>query len=94
MGCLFAGAPNLDTYWQNIISKVDSVSDPTADEWDPKIFYDPQSTSNDRVYCKKGGYIGDLAQFRPLDFGIMPITVDGGEPDQWLALRVAHEALA
>jgi acyl transferase domain-containing protein len=94
MGCLFAGAPDLDTYWRNIVSKVDAVSDPPADEWDPKVFYDPESQSNDRVYCKRGGYIGELSQFRPMDFGIMPVTVDGGEPDQWLALRVAHEALA
>jgi acyl transferase domain-containing protein/phosphopantetheinyl transferase len=94
MGCLFAGAPDVDTYWQNILSKVDSVSDPPADEWDPSVFYDPDSKTNDRVYCKRGGYIGDLAQFRPFDFGVMPVTVDGGEPDQWLALRVAQEALA
>uniref|UniRef100_Q026V6 Beta-ketoacyl synthase n=1 Tax=Solibacter usitatus (strain Ellin6076) TaxID=234267 RepID=Q026V6_SOLUE len=94
MSCLFAGAPDLDTYWRNIISKVDSVSDPPAGEWDPKIFYDPESKSNDRVYCKRGGYIGDIASFRPLEFGVMPVTVDGGEPDQWLALRVASEALA
>jgi acyl transferase domain-containing protein/phosphopantetheinyl transferase len=94
MGCLFAGARNLDAYWQNIISKFDAVSDPPADEWDPKLFYDPESQSNDRVYCKRGGYIGDLSQFRPMDYGVMPVTVDGGEPDQWLALRVAHEALA
>jgi acyl transferase domain-containing protein/phosphopantetheinyl transferase len=94
MSCLFAGSPDLDTYWHNIVSKVDSITDPPPDEWDPKIFYDPTSKSNDRVYCKRGGYIGDLSQFRPMDFGIMPITVDGGEPDQWLALRVAHEALA
>lgn len=94
MGCLFAGAPDLDTYWRNILSKVDAVSDPPADEWDPKLFYNPDSKTNDRVYCKRGGYIGDLASFRPTDFGIMPVTVDGGEPDQWLALRVAYEALA
>lgn len=94
MGCLFAGAPDLDTYWRNIISKTDAVSDPPADEWDPKVFYDPQSQSNDRVYCKRGGYINDISQFRPLDFGVMPVMVDGGEPDQWLALRVAYEALA
>ena len=93
MSCLFAGAPDLDTYWRNIVSKFDAVSDPPADEWDPNIFYDPESKSNDRVYCKKGGYIGDLSQFRPMDFGVMPIAVDGGEPDQWLALRVAQEAL-
>ncbi|MBV8731548.1 MAG: acyltransferase domain-containing protein, partial [Acidobacteriia bacterium] len=94
MSCIFAGAPDLDTYWRNILSKVDAVSDPPEDEWDPLLFYDPNARSNDRVYCKRGGYIGDIAHFRPLDFGIMPVTVDGGEPDQWLALRVAHEALA
>jgi acyl transferase domain-containing protein len=94
MACLFAGAPDLDTYWKNILSKVDAVGDPPAGEWDPQVFYDPESQTNDRVYCKRGGYIGDLSQFRPIDYGVMPVTVDGGEPDQWLALRVAHEALA
>ncbi len=94
MGCLFAGAPNLDAYWKNITSKVDSVSDPKAGEWEPELFYDPASKSNDRVYCKRGGYIGDIVDFRPTDFGIMPMAVDGGEPDQFLALRVAQEALA
>ena len=33
MSCLFAGAPDLDTYWRNIVSKHDAVSDPPADEW-------------------------------------------------------------
>lgn len=94
MSCLFAGSPDLDTFWSNILSKVDAVSDPTPDDWDPTMFYDPTSRSNDRLYCKKGGYIGNLARFRPMDYGIMPVTVDGGEPDQWLALRVAFEALA
>jgi acyl transferase domain-containing protein/phosphopantetheinyl transferase len=94
MGCVFAGASNVDSYWQNIISKFDAVTDPPADEWDPKLFYDPEAKSNDRVYCKRGGYIGDLSRFQPLDFGVMPVMVDGGEPDQWLALRVAQEALA
>ena len=41
MSCLFAGAPDLEAYWRNILSKVDAVSDPPAEEWDPKVFYDP-----------------------------------------------------
>jgi acyl transferase domain-containing protein/phosphopantetheinyl transferase len=94
MACLFPGAPDLDTYWQNIISKTDAISDPPADAWDPTVFYDPTSHTNDRAYCKRGGYLGDLAKFQPIDFGIMPATVDGGEPDQWLALQVARAALA
>jgi acyl transferase domain-containing protein len=94
MACIFPGAADLDAYWQNIVSKVDAIGEPPPNSWDPTLYYDPRSTANDRVYCKRGGYLGDLARFNPLQHGIMPVTVDGGEPDQWLALRVAHEALA
>ncbi|HXI04138.1 MAG TPA: polyketide synthase [Candidatus Saccharimonadales bacterium] len=94
MSCLFPGAAGIDAYWRNICEKVDAVTDPPPQAWESDIFYDPESTANDRVYCRKGGYLGDLAQFDPLDHGVMPRTVEGGEPDQWLALRVAREALA
>src|SRR5262249_130749 len=63
MACLFPGAPNLDTYWQNIVSKVDAITDPPPDAWDVNVFYDPNSTTNDRVYCKRGGFISPLTFF-------------------------------
>src|SRR5439155_26166471 len=47
----------------------------------------------DATYTKRGGYLGDLATFDSLAYGIPPVAV-GGEPDQWLALKVAHDALA
>ncbi len=93
MACIFPGAPNLDAFWQNIVSKVDAITDPPVEAWDSDIFYDPGSNESDRVYCKRGGYLGTLAYFNPLEHGIMPRAVEGGEPDQWLALRVAREAL-
>src|SRR5216684_4840574 len=93
MACIFPGAPNLKTYWSNIVSKVDAVCDP-PDDWGADIFYDPNSTENDRVYCKRGGYLRDLSAFDPLEYGVMPTSIDGGEPDHFLALRVAHEAMA
>ncbi|HXX46261.1 MAG TPA: beta-ketoacyl synthase N-terminal-like domain-containing protein [Candidatus Acidoferrales bacterium] len=94
MACVFPGARDLQTYWENIISKFDAVSDPPED-WETEHFYDPNSTDqdNDRTYAKRGGYLGDLAEFDPLQYGVMPNSVDGGEPAQFLALRVAHEAL-
>ena len=94
MGCIFPGAPDLDAFWQNIASGVDAVTDPPSDVWDVDVFYDPQATTNDRVYCKKGGFIGPHAQYDPLANGVMPLAVEGGEPDQWLALQVARAALA
>ena len=92
MACLFPGAPNLRAYWQNIIGKVDAVSD-APEDWNAKLFYDPDATDGERTYCKKGGFLGDLAQFDPLQFGVMPNSIDGSEPAHFLALRVAHEAL-
>ncbi len=94
MACLFPGAPNLEAFWKNIIRKVDATSDPPPEAWDVNVFYDPSSSANDRVYCKRGGFIEPLASFDPIDNGVMPRAVSGGEPDQWLALRVAREAFA
>jgi acyl transferase domain-containing protein len=93
MSCIFPGARDLRSYWQNIVSKVDAINDPPED-WEAELFYDPDSHENDRIYCKRGGYLGDLASFDPLKYGVMPNSVDGGEPDHFLSLRVAHEALA
>ncbi len=92
MSCLFPGAPDLASYWNNIVSKVDAISDPPPD-WEPERYLDPEADGNDRIYCKRGGYLGDLAHFNPSQYGIMPNSVDGSEPDHFLALRVAHEAL-
>ena len=93
MACRFAGAPDVDTYWSNILTKVDAITDPPPEAWDPGVYFDGEFEDEDRVYCQRGGYLGELASFAPLDHGIPPVTV-GGEPDQWLALQVAHEALA
>ncbi len=91
MSALFPGAKDLKTYWQNILNKVDAVHD-APDRW-AKPYFDPNSTENDRIYTRKGGFLGDLAEFNPMEFGIMPNAVDGGEPDQYLALKLARDAL-
>jgi acyl transferase domain-containing protein/phosphopantetheinyl transferase (holo-ACP synthase) len=93
MSCLFPGARDVDAYWRNILAKFDATSDPPPEAWDPDVYYDPDFTDVDRTYCKRGGYLGALAKFDPLAHGIPPVAV-GGEPDQWLALQVATDALA
>lgn len=94
MACIFPGAANLDAYWHNIVSGVDAITDVPPGRWDPEVFFDPNASSPGRVYCKRGGYLDDLARCNPLEYGIMPILMEAGEPDQILSLRVAHEALA
>jgi acyl transferase domain-containing protein/phosphopantetheinyl transferase len=94
MACVFPGAPDLDAFWCNIVNKVDAITDVPPERWDPHIFFDPKSFANDRVYSKRGGYLTYPVQFNPSDVGVIPITVIHGEPEQFLALMVAHQALA
>jgi acyl transferase domain-containing protein len=92
MACIFPGAEDVGAFWSNILEGVCSITDAPPD-WGGDLVHDPTSTENDRVYTRAGGFLHELARFDPLHYGVMPNSVDGSEPDQFLALRVAHEAL-
>src|SRR5579864_3441776 len=65
MACIYPGAGNIQQFWENIIHKVDAISDPPED-WEAGFYFDPDADTNDRTYCKRGGYLGKLAQFNPV----------------------------
>ena len=88
MACMFSQAPDLQTFWNNIIGGVDAVGEPLP-AWDAQRYLDAG-----KIKTQFGGYLKDLFRFDPREFGIMPNSMDGGEPDQFLALRVARDALA
>jgi len=93
MSCLFPGAPDLDSYWRNILDKVDATSDPPPEAWATERYYDADFRDRDKTYCKRGGYLGSMVSFDPLAHAVPPRAV-GGEPDQWLALQLAKDAFA
>ena len=92
MSVLLPGAPDLGSYWNNLIDGVDAIRDVPPGRLDP-VFFDAASEDPARFYCRRGGFVDDDAIFDPLSFGIMPVVVDAAEPDQMIALRVASEAL-
>jgi acyl transferase domain-containing protein/phosphopantetheinyl transferase (holo-ACP synthase) len=87
MAGIFPQAPDVQTFWANIINGVDAVSEPVP-QWEAERYL-----KSGRIKTPFGGYLKDLYRFDPREFGIMPNSVDGGEPDQFLALRVARDAL-
>lgn len=89
---LFPGAPTIDALWRNVVAGVDAITDVPEGRWDP-VFFDPDAKEADRFYCRRGGFVDDLATFDPLAFGIMPNAVEAVEPDQLLALAAAAAAL-
>jgi acyl transferase domain-containing protein len=92
MACVLPGAPDVRRYWENILHKVNSISD-APPEWEAELFYEQDTKADDRTYCKRGGFLGKLAQFDPFSFGIMPNAVDGGEPDHYMALQASQDAI-
>ncbi|HMP77420.1 MAG TPA: polyketide synthase [Kiritimatiellia bacterium] len=92
MAGLFPGAPDVSAFWENILAARCCISEHPAPE--AKRVLDPAPKEFSRVYTIRGGFLGPLATFDPLAYGVMPDSVTGGDPDHFLALRVAAEALA
>ncbi|MDH6128072.1 type I polyketide synthase [Kitasatospora sp. GP82] len=97
MAVLLPGAPDLATYWRNLVGGVDAITDVPEGRWDAG-YYDPGAAAGpaapDRLYCRRGGFVDALAEVQPTRFGIMPSSVSGTEPDQLIALQVAAAAIA
>jgi acyl transferase domain-containing protein len=93
MACTFAGARNIAQYWQNIMGKVDAITEMSPNKLNAETFYHPDPSAPDRIYCKRGGWLDDSFVFNPLSYGITPSSVNGAEPDQFLVLRTVSEAL-
>lgn len=92
MSAVFPGAPDIESYWSNIVRKVDAISAIPSHRINDRYFR-PHETGYDRFYCAKGGFIDDYALFNPVAFGILPLAVEGMEPDQLLTLQLVHQAL-
>ncbi|MEU8684775.1 beta-ketoacyl synthase N-terminal-like domain-containing protein [Streptomyces sp. NPDC048611] len=94
MAVLLPGAADLDAYWRNLVTGLDAITEVPAGRWDAS-FYDPQAVGrSDRVYCRRGGFVDELAEVEVTQFGIMPHSVAGTEPDQLIALKVVADAIA
>ncbi|MDE0914163.1 MAG: beta-ketoacyl synthase N-terminal-like domain-containing protein [Planctomycetota bacterium] len=93
MACIFPGARDVRAFWNNIRTGYDAIGPVPEARWE-KVFLDRDSKRVDRVYCDRGGFIDDLADFDATEFGVMPVAARSSEPDQLLTLKVAAAALA
>jgi acyl transferase domain-containing protein/phosphopantetheinyl transferase len=93
MAALFPGAADLEGYWQNILGGVDAITEVPAGRWDEEFYAADGPRRADRVYCRRGGFIDQSTEYDLTRFGIMPNSVPGTEPDQLIALDVAHRSI-
>ncbi|MFQ4144610.1 beta-ketoacyl synthase N-terminal-like domain-containing protein [Chlorogloeopsis sp. ULAP02] len=90
---LFPQAKNVQEYWQNIVNKLDCITDIPSTHWSVEDYYDPNPrTPEDKTYCKKGGFLPHV-DFNPMDFGIPPNILEVTDVSQLLGLLVAKQAM-
>jgi polyketide-type polyunsaturated fatty acid synthase PfaA len=90
---IFAQAHDAREYWNNIVQKVNAITEVPESRWRIEDYYDPDPQARDKVYCKYGGFIPDI-DFNPLEFGIPPTQLDVTDVSQLLGLVVARDVLA
>jgi acyl transferase domain-containing protein/NAD(P)H-dependent flavin oxidoreductase YrpB (nitropropane dioxygenase family)/NADP-dependent 3-hydroxy acid dehydrogenase YdfG len=93
MSCLLPKAPDLRTYWDNILQKVDAVTEVPPGRWDWRMYYDPDPGEADKVNSKWGGFL-DPVRFDPARYGMPPNSLASIEPLQLLTLAAVRSALA
>ncbi len=93
MASIFPEARNLQEYWQNIVNKIDCITDIPETHWNLADYYDSNPrTELDKTYCNKGGFIPAI-DFNPMEFGIPPNILEVTDVSQLLSLVVAKEAM-
>jgi len=92
MATILPEARNLREYWENIVGKVDCITDVPPSRWNVEDYYDPDPTAPDKTYCKRGGFIPDI-DFNPIEFGLPPNILEVTDVAQLLSLVVAKAAM-
>ena len=92
MACVFPGAPDLETYWHNILEGVDAIREVPDERWNSQIYYDPEGPPGETTPSKWGGFL-DPVPFDPSVYGIPPKSLASIEPVQLLSLEIARRAL-
>ncbi|MDR3573813.1 MAG: beta-ketoacyl synthase N-terminal-like domain-containing protein [Anaerolineaceae bacterium] len=92
MASIFPQASNLQEYWDNILNKINCVTEVPASRWSVEDYYDPDPHAPDKSYCKRGGFLPEI-NFDPTEFGLPPNILEVTDVSQLLSLVVAKDVL-
>nr|WP_167854701.1 type I polyketide synthase [Haliea sp. SAOS-164] len=93
VGGLFPGAHTPAELWENIIDKIDAITEIPAHRWDWRLYFDEDRNAKDKIYSRWGGFIDDFP-FDPMRYGMPPKSLTSIDPMQLMALEVTRRALA
>ncbi len=92
MASLLPKANTTQDYWENILDKVDGITEIPKHRWDWRLYFDADRSKRDKIYSKWGGFLDDLL-FDPTRYGMPPKSLEAIDPMQLMALEVARRTL-
>lgn len=93
MGSVLPGSSTPREYWQNILAKVDAITEIPAHRWDWRLYFDENRHTPDKIYSRWGGFLDDLV-FDPTRYGMPPKSIESVDPMQLMALDIARQTLS
>ena len=93
-GAILPDAPNVAAFWQNVKTGRYSISEVSADRWDPALYYDPDHNAPDKTYSKIGGWVREYEwDPRQWHMAVPPRVVDAMDEAQKWAIACTRQAL-
>ncbi|MBN9669607.1 SDR family NAD(P)-dependent oxidoreductase [Roseibium aggregatum] len=96
MSGTYPDAPDLDTFWENLLAGHDAVGEIPKDRWSMDGFYEPdpdKAAAEGKSYSKWGAFLDGFADFDPLFFKLSPRDAAAMDPQERLFLMSAWQAL-
>ncbi|WP_338932819.1 SDR family NAD(P)-dependent oxidoreductase [Streptomyces netropsis] len=93
MAAHFPGAPDHRTFWRNLVSGTDSVTEVPPSRWDPDRFWRPDPQTGTTV-SKWGGFLDGIEDFDPEHFRLDPAGAPYVDPLVRQVLETGAECLA
>ena len=93
IGSVLPKSEDTQAYWENILAKVDAITEIPKHRWDWRLYFDEDRHAKDKIYSKWGGFLDDMV-FDPTQFGMPPKSIETIDPMQLMVLEVASRTLA
>ena len=92
VSAIFPGSTDAHGFWRDILAGRDLITDVPESRWLLADHYDPDPKADDKTYCKRGSFLGDI-DFDPIEFGVQPAAISATDTCQLLALIAARQVL-
>ncbi len=96
MSGTYPDAPDLDAFWQNLVTGHDAVREIPTDRWETDGFFEPdpdKAAAEGKSYSRWGAFLDGFADFDPLFFKLSPRDAATMDPQERLFLTSAWQAL-